>query len=1351
METARVDFMCQTLLCFLWLCFSFFAIGVLHNFGRVTVKSFGCARWIGHRRYTSCKRRRSRFCTVRCESAFESSDEFANLPCFQCDNFVFGEAQMSENKAETCFPSMRGGAYGSAKTRTKRNNKLLEGLAQLLATCNDDDQEDENSEEDALLHALQSLIHKRPKNLLQELKTLVHNFTPKSDQKDKSWAEVARRKTPRSPISFRPKSDNAKAKQVLTSQLPGRLRTQDWHAKIASTPRELENLAKTEKSLVLAPEKQEDGPEMWALLCAFPDVNATMVLPQMTNLEEYAISPGTISKVDRVPFMIKGALIMQRARLLQKGGTNAPLFAPKEVSLKTDRPKSETVVLRAITHKAFVPDFALVQKNPGSFARKWINSSNVCDSLKIGDTWGWNQEGNRVSGVLRVDLKVAAAILRASGQKHMQTRWFFEPLRYAAPLPPPWHQMPETEWITDNTLTWEKAAALAEQKAVLNDMGVRLGSWNNLGVRKIPSTSDTTPKPKIWKATNVPWFLDVDTVEDVLTEAGFENVQPLEKFRWRDQTGYIFRAKIQEDKDVVHIKYGESEIAVCAQARRTQTRRKTLQLPAEKKVRFARQHKSSFAAGEVIDCEQDDSPTFLPDPDAYTEMGFGTEDIHMNESHKRESSRSPLKAPAKKQKAERKTLPEGLREISNPGAGDCLFWSLSQALEKTSSNPENEKSSLQVRAMCVAHLTKYASSYERHWDGCSPEKGDVAMPQRDFLEYLQRLAQPAAWGSALEITACAMTTDRPIYVYSVGNDSMNTYVFNRSGKRKPLFLKYAPEEEHYTCLLPADDFTVDTTSLLDGPHVGLRGAAKSVGSASVGTRLSVQKRLKASPVGTRSTVRKQLQNRASSICSFGSRKSLALLKSASTSSSVKRNLNASASSSAPVSSNDFIWICDECQQPLTGTTKAQLSRKRDNHISTRQQGVPRKRFHVLYEPSGIVNTSNHIPWQQGSWECAGCAGILPPLTNRHQKMQSIQKHLTQCPMVGKSNRTASANSLELIKKYGGTRPYVRVLKPGKGGMKKCNLALHKIANQHRELHELQKSTNHVLRRVERDSDSGRAKQEALNVAYTCQTCLQVWKWATYLRIDIEDGSRCNGETGRCANLRSSTTRQFFRKGSPALQRDICKLWGLNAKEKKSFTVKGDALKKLCGRGGPRAEQRDKRRAAVIASRRTARSLWISRHLRMTRKDKLLEEGVEPNPGPHLSLLTLNTAGEDTFWSFLRFLETVTQPPDVIALQELAFAPATVGRAAARAHFLGYRFIFAPPDPSNDGKLRGAGWLVKNTLATIALGNYKDSGGSACLLELHGLVLTSFWRSPSTEDFCRLVALRGICSSGRLPT
>ena len=104
---------------------------------------------------------------------------------------------------------------------------------------------------------------------------------------------------------------------------------------------------------------------------------------------------------------------------------------------------------------------------------------------------------------------------------------------------------------------------------------------------------------------------------------------------------------------------------------------------------------------------------------------------------------------------------------------------------------------------------------------------------------------------------------------------------------------------------------------------------------------------------------------------------------------------------------------------------------------------------------------------------------------------------------------------------------------------------------------------------------------------------------------------------------------------------------------------------------------------------------------------------------------------------MRFLETVKQPPDVIALQELVFAPATVGRAAARAHFLGYRFIFPPPEPSNDGKLHGARWLVKNTLATIALGNYSDSGGSACLVELQGLVLTSFWRSPSTDDFADL--------------
>lgn len=55
--------------------------------------------------------------------------------------------------------------------------------------------------------------------------------------------------------------------------------------------------------------------------------------------------------------------------------------------------------------------------------------------------------------------------------------------------------------------------------------------------------------------------------------------------------------------------------------------------------------------------------------------------------------------------------------------------------------------------------------------------------------------------------------------------------------------------------------------------------------------------------------------------------------------------------------------------------------------------------------------------------------------------------------------------------------------------------MHKVASQFRELHELQLQADHDLRRVDRESATGRKKVTDLNVAYTYAICLQVWKWA----------------------------------------------------------------------------------------------------------------------------------------------------------------------------------------------------------------------------------------------------------------
>ena len=59
-----------------------------------------------------------------------------------------------------------------------------------------------------------------------------------------------------------------------------------------------------------------------------------------------------------------------------------------------------------------------------------------------------------------------------------------------------------------------------------------------------------------------------------------------------------------------------------------------------------------------------------------------TDDQNMEEGNgRRAMSTSPEKAPPKKKQVVNH-LPKGLTEVHNPGAGDCLFHSLSPSLEK---------------------------------------------------------------------------------------------------------------------------------------------------------------------------------------------------------------------------------------------------------------------------------------------------------------------------------------------------------------------------------------------------------------------------------------------------------------------------------------------------------------------------------------------------------------------------------------------------------------------------------------------------------------------------------------------
>ena len=165
-------------------------------------------------------------------------------------------------RAKCCneMPSFRGGGVD-------KSSKLLEGLTKLLSSFESVEEEDsfDTEADQALLVELQRLISRKPRNLLQELKSLVSRFTrlpekPKPAKKT-DWATVVR---------GGPKPKAQKQVSAMHMQLPGRLRAEDWQVKIATTPNETETLLQTEKRLVLAPARCESAPEMWALLGSGP-------------------------------------------------------------------------------------------------------------------------------------------------------------------------------------------------------------------------------------------------------------------------------------------------------------------------------------------------------------------------------------------------------------------------------------------------------------------------------------------------------------------------------------------------------------------------------------------------------------------------------------------------------------------------------------------------------------------------------------------------------------------------------------------------------------------------------------------------------------------------------------------------------------------------------------------------------------------------------------------------------------------------------------------------------------------------------------------------------------------------
>ena len=117
-------------------------------------------------------------------------------------------------------------------------------------------------------------------------------------------------------------------------------------------------------------------------------------------------------------------------------------------------------------------------------------------------------------------------------------------------------------------------------------------------------------------------------------------------------------------------------------------------------------------------------------------------------------------APSKRRKTTLHGIPVRMELKDNPGAGNCLFAAVADALE---AQGRSKRSPAEIRNLTVTHLRTHARSYEGFWKGDAPSAEGADMKVKGFAEYLRLLARDGAWGGSIEVPALAATLAQPIF------------------------------------------------------------------------------------------------------------------------------------------------------------------------------------------------------------------------------------------------------------------------------------------------------------------------------------------------------------------------------------------------------------------------------------------------------------------------------------------------------------------------------------------------------------------------------------------------------------
>ena len=358
-------------------------------------------------------------------------------------------------------------------------------------------------------------------------------------------------------------------------------------------------------------------------------------------------------------------------------------------------------------------------------------------------------------------------------------------------------------------------------------------------------------------------------------------------------------------------------------------------------------------------------------------------------------------------------------------------------------------------------------------------------------------------------------------------------------------------------------------------------------------------------------------------------------------------------------SDPLVWTCRLCpgHTKFTAKSRPQLIWTRANHLKKRHPDRTERMSDPLRKLTPVVISSEHIPMDARGWSCPWCPKGLPDMP-RYQREKSVKAHIQK------------EHPKKKIPPHKARWKNFRLDRTSDPIMDKSRSQLGKKL-QHFYDNKPSDSNGHDIVKFTPDWNAlpKTRKQTKKTITKPCKgravTCTKCWRFQ--FRSSLQRG-RCLGKVS--LNSKTRTVWLRLQKTSPTDTQLLLQAWNVTLDEanKVWMTDKDHCFRKRTKTESARAKcpKRSKTEADQI-----------------TLFGKLVEEGIEPHPGPDsMSCISLTVGGAPGTWRAMNdFLQNHGHQVDILLLQETAFKPNEYESFERSLKKLGYKSFYVPGLPT----------------------------------------------------------------------